>query len=102
MSESHEGPETFYGPHSDKEIREFHNKHIHTVKTPRPSSFWDKLRDRGRRVESSTTYDVAAMDKATRVPKIFQHEGPQTPPLPEGKFITDRKGRMRRVEEPKK
>ncbi|MCX6705245.1 MAG: hypothetical protein NT162_02815 [Candidatus Woesebacteria bacterium] len=100
MSESSEGPETFYGNRSDKEIREFHNKHTQTVQSPRKSGFLANLfGGRGRRVDYSKTYDIKAMDEATRAPEIFRHKGFEPPPLPEGKFITDRKGRMRRVGE---
>jgi len=87
MSETSGKPETFYGIHTDEEIGEFHNKHIHTSQKPRKFGFFANLfGGRGRETGLSISYDTKAMDRATRVPKIFQHEEHKLP-LPDGKYI---------------
>ena len=100
MAGSSEGPETFYGDHSLEEIREFHNRHTKKVERPhKPGLLANLLKGRGRQTDLSIEYDVEGMKRATRTPLVFRHEGPPEPALPEGKFVTDRKGRMRKVGE---
>jgi hypothetical protein len=91
-------PETFYGRHSDEEIRKFVDRHVHKAEFNRNQGFFSTLLTFGfgKKTVYTTVYDAKGMMEKSRVPSIFRHEKYE-PPVEEGKFTTDRKGRKHRV-----
>ncbi|MCX6705791.1 MAG: hypothetical protein NTV24_01645 [Candidatus Woesebacteria bacterium] len=73
------------------------DKYAHTTQVQGKNPWWAKLLSRELLPESTIiSYDNAAVREADRVPPILRHKGYE-PPVLEGKFTTDRKGRMHRV-----
>ena len=90
-------PETFYGKHSDQEIKEFVDAHVHKTSLKNKGILASLLTlDFGKKTVYTAGYNAKGMDEKTRVPSIFRHVKYE-PPVEEGKFITDWKGRKRRV-----
>ena len=71
-------------------------RHIHKSETRQGGGFLGLGKIFGEHI-TSTKYDAKGITEENRPPEIFRHKGHEPPPLPEGKFITDRKGRTRRV-----
>lgn len=95
MSESSEKlgePKTFFGfNHTPEEISKFTAQHIHKTRSQKGGLF-ARLFGLGSRVDT-IEFDASGIREATRVPQIFRHNTPE-PPVIEGKFWRDRKGRM--------
>lgn len=90
MSESSENPNRTGTPKrltgindSDEDIRDLVDRHVHRSESQQGKGLLGRIF--GKKV-TTFEYDEKGMIEETRPPSIFRHEGPQPPPLPEGKF----------------
>lgn len=80
MSESHEGPETFYGNKSRQEISDFIEKHTSRMQVPREPSFLRRLfGPRGTQTVVSIKDDREGRMNATRAPSMIRNQIRQEP-----------------------